>query len=96
MFYLPNPIRGGIAAFRAEDDAKHPPEFLVIRRSVGFVHWPVFQREADRYHWKEVGLNAPDVPWGNFPDPLVQSLDFDASKTIFLAQRVPEEVSVPH
>jgi len=42
MFYLPNPIRGGIAAFRAEDDAKQPPSFLVIRQSVPFVYWPVF------------------------------------------------------
>ncbi len=26
MFYLPNPIRGGIAAFRVEDNAKRPPD----------------------------------------------------------------------
>ena len=45
MYYLPNPIRGGVAAFRAEDDAKTPPRFAILRRSVPFVHWPVFQRE---------------------------------------------------
>ena len=34
MFYLPNPIRGGVAAFRVEDDSKSPPEFVVLRQSV--------------------------------------------------------------
>jgi hypothetical protein len=95
MFYLPNPIRGGIAAFRAEDDAKKPPEFLVIRSSVPFVHWPVFQREADRYHWNEAGLNFPDVVWGNFPDPMGQSQDFHTTRKIFIAQRVPDPPNLP-
>ncbi len=59
MFYLPNPIRGGIAAFRAEDDGEQPPSFLVIRRSVPFVHWPVFQREVGRYQWIMHPLRLP-------------------------------------
>jgi hypothetical protein len=37
MFYLPNPIRGGVSAFRVEDDAQTPARFVVLRRSVGFV-----------------------------------------------------------
>ena len=34
LYYLPNPVRGGIAA--------------VLRRSVPFVHWSVFIREMNR------------------------------------------------
>ena len=96
MFYLPNPIRGGIAAFRAEDDAKKPPEFLVIRRSVPFVQWPVFQREADRYKWTEVDLKAPDVIWGNFQDPMAEDYDFNTDLKIFVARRNPDaEAATP-
>jgi hypothetical protein len=77
MYYLPNPIRGGIATFRAEDDAKTPPRFVILRRSVDFVHWPVFYRELLRYKWEPVPLKAPDVMWGNNPDPMG---DDDTSK----------------
>jgi len=87
MFYLPNPIRGGIAAFRAEDDAKNPPSFLVIRQSVPFVHWPVFQREAARYQWIVVPLKAPDIVWGNNPDPMAQAQDSTAERKIIVARR---------
>ena len=88
MFYLPNPIRGGIAAFRVEDDAKTAPRFLVLRKSVGFVHWPVFLREAARYHWVPVGLKAPDVMWGNNPDPMAQGEDFGKAPDLVIARRV--------
>jgi len=88
IFYLPNPIRGGIAAFRAEDDAKKPPSFLVIRQTVSFVHWPVFQREVGRYHWIVAPLEAPDVMWGNNPDPMAQTQDFTTERKIIVARRV--------
>ncbi len=87
MFYLPNPIRGGMAAFRAEDDSKTPPTFLVIRKSVGFVHWPVFQREVGRYQWRSAPLKAPDVPWGNNPDPMAEVYDFSTKRNIIVARR---------
>jgi len=88
MFYLPNPIRGGIAAFRAEDDAKKPPTFLVLRQSVGFVHWPVFQREIVRYQWSVAPLKAPDIPWGNSPDPMAEAQNFTTEQNIIVARRV--------
>ena len=93
MFYLPNPIRGGVAAFRVEDDAKRPPDFVVLRRSVEFVHWPVFLREVQRYAWSPVALNAPDVKCGNCPDPGVQEprapgFDPAHAQPIFIARRV--------
>jgi hypothetical protein len=69
MYYLPNRIRGGIAAFRVEDDRVTPPGFAVIRRTVPFVHWSVFQREVSRYYWAPVPVKAPDIRWGNNPDP---------------------------
>ena len=73
MFYLPNPIRGGIAAFRVEDDSRKPPEFLVLRRSVTFVHWPVFEREMQRYAWAPIPVEAPDIVCGVCPDPVERS-----------------------
>lgn len=87
MFYLPNPIRGGIAAFRVEDDAKRPPDFVVLRRSVGFVHWPVFEREVQRYAWTPVPLQAPDVRWGNNPDPIAQQEDPTLAESLYIARR---------
>jgi len=86
MYYLPNPIRGGIATFRVEDDAKTPARFLVLRRSVEFVDWPVFYREIARYHWISIPLKAPDVMWGNNPDPL-GSDDPGKAKNLLLARR---------
>lgn len=87
MYYLPNPIRGGISTFRVEDDSKTPPKYLILRRSVGFVHWPMFYREVGRYHWVPIPIKAPDVMWGNNPDPMG---DDDPSKAqpLLFAQRV--------
>jgi hypothetical protein len=87
MYYLPNPIRGGLATFRVEDDAKTPPRFVVLRHSVDFVHWPVFDREVRRYEWKMVPLKAPDVLWGNNPDP-IGSDDPKAAPDLVFARRV--------
>jgi hypothetical protein len=87
MYYLPNPIRGGVAAFRAEDNARTPPRFIVLRRSVPFVHWPVFQRELERYQWDVVALKAPDVVWGNNPDPFGQIQDPDTANDLYIARR---------
>jgi hypothetical protein len=93
MFYLPNPIRGGIAAFRAEDDAKRPPDFLVLRRSADFGHWDVYQREMRRYKWDPVPLQAPDIKCGNCPDPIAQEFqaagyDPAHAQPIFVARRI--------
>ncbi len=93
MFYLRNPIRGGVSAFRAEDDAVKPPDYLVLRQSVTFVHWPVFEREVKRYRWAQDDVPAPDVPWGNFPDPIGQSLNFFTEKNIIVAHRISGEAA---
>jgi len=69
MYYLPNRIRGGVASFRAEDDASVPPRYAIMRRTVPFVDWPVYVREVARYYWTPVPVKAPDVRWGNNPDP---------------------------
>lgn len=74
-YYLPNRIRGGIAAFRAEDDSKTPPRFAVMRRTVVFTHWPVYIREVARYVWVPVPVEAPDIRWGNNPDPVGHAQD---------------------
>ena len=67
-------MRGGIAAFRVEDLAAPPPRFLVIRRSVGFVHWKAFQRAWERSSWREIPTDAPDIQWGDNPDPSTMPL----------------------
>jgi hypothetical protein len=90
MFYLPNPIRGGISAFRVEDDSNTPPRFVVLRRSVTFVNWPIYIREVQRYQWSSVPVNAPDLPWGNNPDPMSLHLYEDLSNTpdLIMGRRV--------
>ncbi len=89
MFYLPNPIRGGIAAFRVEDDSKRPPDFIVLRKSVDFVHWAAFDRELRRYQWTTVNLQAPDIVCGICPDP-VQRYNATHTAAIFVARRKTE------
>ncbi len=89
MFYLPNPIRGGIGSFRVEDDAQKPPDFLVLRRSVGFVYWPAYVREARKYSWQPAGLKTLDIAWGNCPEPLIQEAEInEGGRPIFIARRV--------
>ena len=90
MYYLSNPIRGGVAAFRVEDDSKGPPEFIVLRRSVPYVHMPVFTREMNRYTWDPITLGAPDVVWGNNPDPLGQIQNPDTARDLYIARRRPK------
>jgi hypothetical protein len=87
MYYLPNPIRGGIGTFRVEDDARTPPQFVVLRRSVGFVHQEVYDREVKRYLWQQIPLKAPDVIWGNNPDPMGND-DPSAAPRLYLGRRV--------
>ncbi len=88
MFYTRARIRGGVAAFRVEDRTAPPPRFAVLRRSVPFVHWPVFVREVERYWWRPVaGVSVPDIPFGNNPDPSVVPYP-PTSRTIVVAERV--------
>ena len=70
MFYLDNPIRGGIGCFRAEDPAPPAPRFLVLRQSATFTHAEVYEREWRRHRWIHADVDAPDIPGANSPDPL--------------------------
>jgi len=71
MFYLPgHPIRGGIPHFRIEDDGGSPPRFAVLRPSVTVTHWKAYERAFARHGWRELETAAPDITWGNNPDPL--------------------------
>jgi hypothetical protein len=91
MFYLPNPIRGGIGAFRVEDDRRTKPQFIVLRRSVGFVYWPAFNREVDKYSWEYFRNDIPDFLWGNNPDPTGQNDPPNVQSTVqpvIIARRV--------
>ncbi len=76
MFYLKNPVRGGIVAFGAEDPDLPPPRFAVIRRSVSFCYWPAFRRARVPVGARPRG--APDVRWGNNPDPIGEA-DIDSA-----------------
>jgi hypothetical protein len=92
MFYTQNPIRGGIPCFRVEDRGA-TPRFLIIRRSVSFLHWPVFIREINRYKWERIPLTAPDIPFGNNPEPGTQigwllPHDGQAGPDLILAENV--------
>jgi hypothetical protein len=87
MFYLPNPIRGGIPAFRVEDNSRTPPRFVVLRHSVEFAHWPIYEREMRRYQWATAPLKAPDMMWGNNPDPMGQD-DPAEAPDLYIARRI--------
>jgi hypothetical protein len=87
MYYLPNLIRGGVVAFRAEDDGATPPRFAVIRRTVPFVYWPVFAREVARYYWTPVPVKAPDIRWGNNPDPVGHLQDRARAPDLLIFER---------
>jgi hypothetical protein len=91
MFYLPNPIRGGIPAFRAEDDAKTPPRFAVMRHSVDFLYKEVFDREMRRYQWTAAPRKIPDIIWGNNPDPMMWEQYPTEMTYLYLARRVEGE-----
>ena len=67
MFYLPNQVRGGISCFRVTDAGN--ARFAVYRRSVGFSHASIYQREFRKSRWVSHVMKAPDIAWGNFPDP---------------------------
>ena len=68
MFYLDNPIRGGIPCFRVEDSGV--PRFAVLRPDVTICHWEVYERSFARHRWRKHEMNVPGVTWGNNPDPL--------------------------
>jgi hypothetical protein len=87
MYYLPNPIRGGIANFRLEDDAKTAPRFVVLRRSMNSIHRRELDRELRRYIWQPVPLKAPDVRWGNNPDPGANE-DPDRAPNLYIGRRL--------
>jgi len=88
MFYLPNPIRGGIAAFRVEDDSHGPPAFAILRRSAGFVYWPAYDREIARHQWSVEPVTIPDLTWGNNPDPMAQGENPSEAPPIWIARLV--------
>jgi hypothetical protein len=46
-----------------------PPRFFIFRRSANFVFEPPFIREMKRYNWQNDRSNAPDIAWGNIPEP---------------------------
>jgi hypothetical protein len=58
-----------------------------MRSAVRFVHWPVFMREIARYKWEPVPIDAPDVVWGNNPDPMGKLQDPDTRPPLQLARR---------
>jgi hypothetical protein len=67
MFYLPNRVRGGISCFRVTDEGN--VRFAVYRRNVDFCHTSIYLRVLLKSQWRAYVMSAPDIPWGNSPDP---------------------------
>ncbi len=89
MFYLQNPVRGGISCFRVTDAGN--VRFAVYRRSVGFTHASIYLRELRKSRWRAYGTNAPDIAWGNCPDPRFHHALLSAgSRPLMIYERVPE------
>ena len=93
VFYLPNPIRGGIGAFRVSDDSRGAPRFVILRPSVWFVFWPAFEHEVKRHQWEQLKLNIPDVVWGNNPDPAAHVTDPPRPRNLFIARSLDGQVA---
>jgi hypothetical protein len=102
MFYVPNRIRGGLAAFRVLDDRARPPRFVVYRRALRFVHTSIFMQafapdtKVDRERWTALSAHVPEIPWGNNPDPgntysqLLERYDVNGRpEVMFLEHRAP-------
>jgi hypothetical protein len=96
MFYLDNPIRGGIPCFRVEDDLRCLPRVFVSRKSVGFVHASIYQRARNRYVWVPVPCRAKDVPWGDNPEPefRMRTGGTDGRLAVFLCVRRKTDVEM--
>ncbi|MGA2735105.1 MAG: glycosyltransferase family 39 protein [Syntrophobacteraceae bacterium] len=89
MFYLPNRVRGGISCFRVTDAGN--VRFAVYRRSVEFCHTSIYLRELLKSRWRAHVMNAPDIPWGNFPDPRSHyTLLSDGSPPLMVFERVSQ------
>ncbi len=91
MFYLPNRVRGGISCFRVTDEGN--VRFAVYRRSVPFCHTSIYLREFQKSRWQVHVMNAPDIPWGNFPDPRFRQTLLTAESPIEMLRvyrRVPQ------
>ena len=58
-----------------------------MRRTVPFVYWQVFGREIARYFWTPVPVKAPDIRWGNNPDPEGHLQDRDRVSDLLFFQR---------
>lgn len=72
IFYLGNPIRGGIGCFRLTDTGT-VPKYAVLRMSaLGITHRAIYERALSKYAWMPHPLDVPDVLWGNNPDPISQ------------------------
>lgn len=70
MFYLKNPVRGGISCFRVSDAGN--VRFVVYRQGMSFSHDSLYQEQIRKSVWQTHLIDAPDIPWGNFPDPRFQ------------------------
>ena len=69
MFYLDASIRGGIQCFRLEDTDAPPPRYALIRRRPRICHRGAYDRAFARLSLQRLPFEAPDIPWGNNPDP---------------------------
>jgi len=89
MFYLNNPVRGGISCFRVSDAGN--ARFAVYRRSVGFSHDSIYEREFLKSRWIAYVMKAPDIAWGNYPDPRFHhALLTPGSPPLAVYERVPQ------
>ncbi len=89
MFYLPNQVRGGISCFRITDSGN--VRFAVYRRSVGFSHASVYLRQLRQSRWRPYDIGAPDIAYGNCPDPRFHYLLFsDGAPPLIILERLSQ------
>jgi len=69
MFYLGNHVRGGIQCFRLDDLESPPPRYVLIRMRPRICHRSAYDEAFSRLAVRRLPFDAPDIPWGNNPDP---------------------------
>lgn len=86
MHYLNHPVRGGLPCFRV--DARPQARFFVLRRSgLQAGQLEAFQRAGEQTRWRPLAFDAPDIPWGNNPDPAFHFSRLEPAGSVMIFER---------
>ncbi len=90
MFYTDARVRGGIPGFRIEAADGVAPRFAILWPSSTVSPIGPFVAATRRHRWREVPVEAPDIPGSNIPDPAFRPLlrETPAGSIVFLEREL--------